>query len=63
MFEQGKVTHLVFFHDDDCPQLQGGQCACSPDMELRASFPWDLYPPRKKKDRRSSKEMMQEYET
>lgn len=51
MFEQGKVTHLIFKHDEDCPKLQGGQCTCEPDMELRADFPWDLYPPQKKKKR------------
>ena len=49
MFESGKVSHMIFFHDDNCPKLNGGQCTCDPDMELRTEFPWELYPPQKKR--------------
>ena len=30
----GEVIEVFVFHDDDCPALTGGECACDPDVEL-----------------------------
>jgi hypothetical protein len=30
----GEVAMLTVAHDDDCPKLLGGDCACTPDIYL-----------------------------
>jgi hypothetical protein len=32
----GATIEVEFLHDDDCPKLRGGECTCTPDVQLRA---------------------------
>ena len=33
-FERGKVYDVAVLHDDWCPKLSGGTCACQPDLRI-----------------------------